>query len=382
MADFIFRISPNIVLGSYTTTRLGQFARDYGSKFMLIVDPILKEVGATDKIVTSLMERKIDYFVFDSIPTGATTEAINDALKLAREAHIHGVIAIGGSKALNAGRAVASLINESHDLYDFVDGAVPDTAAIPLICMPTTIRDAFMFTNQTPLVDSRSSRVRLLSSQQGVCRLALIDPNLCVTLTDNQTASISIETLCFAIEAYLSQKATFFSDMVTEKSLELLSYAMDGTDSLTITTPKEVMLSQGGCMASLGAASSSLGAASLLSLCINARYSISRSLTTSILLPYIIEDAAKFKADRLAKASRLLRAAPKDSSDEEAVDALAKYVRQHIASANLPARLKDLGVSIDQLALAAEDAGSLDLINTLPRSMNTDALFDLIKTAY
>ncbi len=382
MADFIFRISPNIVLGSYTTSRLGQFARDYGSKYIIIMDPILKEVGTSDKVIASLDDRKVEYFIYDSIPSGATTEAIAEAIKLAKEAHVHGVIAVGGSKALNAGRAVASLINESHEIYDYVDGAVPTAAPIPLICVPTTIRDAFMFTNQTPVIDSRSSRIKLLASQQSVCRLALIDPNLCVTLTDNQTASTSIETLCFAIEAYLSQKATFFSDMVTEKSFELLSYALDGTESLTITTPKEVMLSQGGCMASLGAASSSLGAASLLSLCINARYSISRSLVTSILLPYIIEDAATFKVDRLAKAAQFLRIAQADTPTEQAVTALTEYIRQHIASANLPARLKDLGVSIDQLALAAEDAGELDLINNLPRSMNTDDLFNLIKSAY
>ena len=117
-------------------------------------------------------------------------------------------------------------------------------------------------------------------------------------------------------------------------------------------------------------------------MCINARYSISRSLVTSILLPYIIEDAATFKADRLAKAAQFLRIAQADTPTEQAVTALTEYIRQHIASANLPARLKDLGVSIDQLALAAEDAGELDLINNLPRSMNTDDLFNLIKSAY
>ena len=30
MADFIFKISPNIILGSYIATRLGQHASDWG----------------------------------------------------------------------------------------------------------------------------------------------------------------------------------------------------------------------------------------------------------------------------------------------------------------------------------------------------------------
>ena len=64
MADFIFKISPNIVLGSYTTSRLGQYAQEYGQKFMVVLDPILKETGISQKIVQSLQDRKIDFFTF------------------------------------------------------------------------------------------------------------------------------------------------------------------------------------------------------------------------------------------------------------------------------------------------------------------------------
>ena len=63
-------------------------------------------------------------------------------------------------------------------------------------------------------------------------------------------------------------------------------------------------------------------------------------------------------------------------------DILTEYVRQKIAKVNIPARLKDLSLTIEQLSLAAEDAGELDLMNALPRSMTTDDLFDLIKRAY
>lgn len=382
MADFIFRIQPNIVLGSYTTSRLGQFARDYGSRYMVILDPILKEVGISAKVLQSLTDRKIDYFTFDELTNAADTQVVNTALSLAREAHIHGVIAAGGAKTLNVARAVCALYNESHDLYDFVDGAAPTTAPLPLICVPTTMRDNFMFTDRTPVVDARSSQIKLLKTQNGLCKLALFDPNLTVTLTENQVASMSIETLCIAVEAYLSQKATFFSDMIVEKAIELLGYAMDGSPTLTVITPQEVLLSQGGCMASLGSASSSLGVSSLLSLCMNARYKISRSLTAAILFPYVIEDAAKFRTDRLAKVARILRTSPADSKDADAVISLAEYVRQHLAKANLPTRLKDLSVTMEQLALVAEDAGQLELVNSLPRSMTADDMFDLIKLAF
>ena len=382
MADFIFKISPNIVLGSYAITRIGQYAQELGSKFMVIIDPMLKEVGISDKILQPLDEHKIDYFIFDEITNGATTQIISQALTLSREAHIHVVIAVGGAKTINIAKSVCSIFYEVHDLYEFVDGASPTVAPLPLLCVPSTMRDPFIFSPFTPVIDSRSNKNRLLRNKDGLVKLVLFDPNLSLTLTENQTASMAIETLCLATESYISQKSTFFSDMIVEKGMELLGYALDGSPTLTITTPAEVLLTQGGCMASLASSMSAPGCATLLAQTINARCRISRSLVSSILYPYIIEDAAKFKADKIAKLSKILRAAPEEATQEEAVSGLTEYVRQKLAQNNLPARLKDLSITIDQLALCAEDAGELDLINTLPRSMTSDDLFDLLKLAF
>jgi alcohol dehydrogenase len=382
MADFSFKVSPNILLGSYASSRIGQAVASYGTKFMLILDPILRENGTSQKITNALDDKKIDYFIFDELLNNGDSEILGRTLKLAREAHVQGVIAVGGGKPISIARATCALFNETHDLYDFLDGTAPTANSLPFICIPTTIRDAFVFTDTIPLVDARSSTLKLLKAQSGIAKLVLFDPTLIVTLTENQTDSMSLETLCLATEAYLSQRENFFSNMIAEKSVELLTYALDGSQSLTITTPREELLSQGGCMASLAAATSSIGIASLLSMCINARYKISRSLITTILFPYMVEECAKYKADRIANLAKKIGIAQAEQSSEEAAHAFAENIRQRIAKANLPARLKDLSISLEQLALAAEDAGQLDIVNSLPRSMNSDDLFGLIKTAF
>lgn len=383
MADFIFKISPNIVLGSYTANRLGQYALEYGQNFMVIMDPVLKESGTSEKVLNSLKEKNVEYFIFDEVPNCADTETLSNTLKLAQDAKVHGIIAVGGGRVLSLGKAVCAVYYENKNVYDFIDDQmVPGNRMLPLICVPTTNRDSFLFTDRTMVTDSRSSKAKLIKTQNGLCRLVLWDPNLQIALTEKQVEIMAVEALGFAVEGYLSQKATFFSDMIIEKAVQLLSYALDGAPSLSITTPQEVLLAQGGCMASLGAASSSYGAAHILSVAINSRYKVSRSLSMAILLPYIIEDAATFRADKLAVLAKLLRACEQDATPAEASAALAEYVRNKIAKVNIPARLKDLSLSIEQLALAAEDAGELDLINNLQRSMTTDDLFEIIKKAY
>lgn len=382
MADLIFKISPDIILGSYTLTRLGQYAKKLGSKFMIIMDPILKDFNLAEKITQPLTDRKIDFFIYDNFNDGATTKDIENAVILAKQSHIHGIIAAGGEKAINAGCAVAALYNENRSIYDYIDN--PGTAAdsIPLICIPGTCRAPYAFTNSIPVTDSRSRQVKQLKIKDNACSLMLWDPNLSLTLTENQNTSLSLETLCLACEAYFSQKASFFSDMFCEKSFELLSYGMDEKKSLDITTPQEILLAQGGCMASLSVSTSSPGIASLLALAINARYKINRSLAATILFPYVIEEVAKFKADKIEKIARLYGTADEKLSRDEAVQSFTENIRQKIAKANLPVRLKELNLTMEQLATCAEDAGQLDIMTMLPRSMTTDELFELMKQAY
>ena len=382
MSDFIFKISQNIVLGAYTISRLAHYVKNFGTRFVVIMDPVLKEVNLQSKILASLIEQKIEYFIYDNITDGANTKEIEQALILAQHGHVHGIIAVGGEKTLHIGATVASLINENHSIYDYVEGAYPTTASIPLIAVPTTIRTPFIFGGNIPVVDSRTRQVKLIKTQGNVCKLVVQDPNLALTLTENQKSSIALETLCLATEAFISQKASFFSDMFAEKSIEMMKLGLDGSKSLEVTTPAETLLAQAGCLASIAVSTSSIGIASLLALTMNARYKISRSLVTAILFPYVIDDTRKYKADRLERVSKAMGASEEGQSADEASAALADNIRQRLAKANLPTRLKDLSVNIDQLALVAEDAGQLDIINNLPRSMTSDDLFDLLKLAY
>lgn len=382
MGDFAFRITPNIILGSYTLSRLPQQVMEWGTRFMIIADPVLNEFGTIQKITQSFADRKIEHFVFSEISEGNTSQLAKRALALAKEGHVHGVIAIGGSKALNIGRIVAAFFNEIHDFNNFVDGALPTTSPIPCICVPTIFSTPFIFTNEIPIKDSRNNQLKLMKVQNNLCKLVLVDPNLMLTLTQNQKSTIAIEVMSMAIEAYLSQKANFFSDMFVEKGLELLAYALDGSPSLDITTPEEILLAQAGIMISLASASSSLGLSSLLAMTINSRYQINKSLVSSILLSYSLEDAANFKRMQVEKLSHIMRVVPKEVTGPEAVKIFIDNIRQRIAKANLPTRLKDLQLSMEQLSLVAEDAGQIDIITKLPRSMSTDDVFDFIKNAY
>lgn len=382
MADFVFRISPNIILGPYTLARLGQVASAWGSHYMLIADPILKEFSVVEKAVAALEEKGISVFVFDEIPSAATSATLEQALTLARGAHVHGIIALGGTKAASLGRAIASLYNENHEIYDYLGGAQPYSAAIPFIEVPSTCRNAFSFMDRTPVIDARNRQIKIMKTQSGICRAVIMDPNLYMHMSPNTAVSMIFHAITLAVEGYISTKSNFFSETILGKAIEMLLLALDPEQSKLVGTPSEMLVSQGGCMASMGVAASSPGVATAISLACNARYKTSTSLVCSVLLPYIMEDAARARVDRIATIGKMLGVPSAGLNASEIARAAIDDIRRRLALAGIPTRLKDLGLSIDQLVPAAEDAAVLDIMNYIPRAMSSDDLFDLIKQAY
>lgn len=192
-----------------------------------------------------------------------------------------------------------------------------------------------------------------------------------------------LHTLCIASEAYLSQKANFFSDTVAGKGIELLGFALgESTMIASSATSKQQFAMEGGCMTALAAACSSGGVASLLAQAISARHKLPPSLIVSILLPHLIEDAADYKKDRLVHIARILNIAVEASITDAAVPMFCEAMRNKTAQYNLPSRLADLSLTMEQLALCVGDLGRSDAIQGFYRSMSEDDIFDIVKRAF
>lgn len=381
MNDLSFKVAPHVLLGNQTSSRLGALASPLASRYLLILDPATKESKAKEKLSQVLSDSNIDFIVYDDMPNNTDTETLIQVLKLAQGAHVQGIIACGGEKALNLGRGVASLFNEDKPIYDIVDGDVSRTEPLPLICMPTAIRDTFLFYERCAIIDARSNQFRLIKVQEGLTKEIIFDVALGATLTKNQISSISLNVLGLTFETYFSNRSSFLSDAIAEKIFELMAPADNLTDPLASPETVDEALLQCGCMSALAASLSAPGPVTALTFAAHARYKISRTLLSTILLPYLIEEAV-FSSDRIKKAAKLLGACGENASPEEAADLLAENIRGRIARAGLPARIKELSISIEQVAAAVNDAMQLDFMPFYAKPVTADSLFNLVKQAY
>lgn len=387
MADFSLNISPGVILGSHVLSRLGQivprWTGDAEKRFMLVSDPALRDFGIEEKALQSLKENEIEAVVFDEMPA-ASSDAIANALSLARGARVRAIISLGGIKAASIGRAAAALYNESGGIYEYIEGRKPLSAPLPFVCVPTTCRDPSMFTSRTPISDARNNQLVFMKIQDSVCKGVVIDPNVYMHIPQNTQRAMLFQSAVLAFECFISAKASFFSDAILAKALELLLRALDAEGNSASGVSQEMLAAQGGFLASLGAAVSAPGAATALSTACNSRYRLPSSVISAILFPHIVEDAFRSSAEKTLALARMLGVGPflaGERHDDEGARA-AHELRNMLDKLGLPVRLKDTGLSMEQLAAAAEDACGMEFMSYTPRSMTSDDLFDLAKRAY
>ena len=383
MADFVFKLSPNVILGNYSLARIGEETAQFGDNFMLMADPFFTEQGIVEKIKASLKEKNISLFIFEGLWKTSDSDVIERALRLAKGARIHGIIVCGGMITCAIGRAIATLYNTDQSIYKYIEGEPITEKPLPLIQIPSSFSDPFIFGNTSYLTDARNKNVCLLKQPEPVCKLVIFDPNIYTSFAPNTMNSMIFAGINLAFEGYTSTKSNFFSETILGKAIEIFLTSLTPNHEKLMGKTREELAVQAACLTALGTASSSPGVGTAITLAVSGRYEISDALVSTILLPHIITDAISSSLNKTAAVARMLGEESHTGADAAEVSKRGvEEIRRLIAEANLPVRLKDVELTIESLVSAAEDASKLSFMNYNPRPMSNHEIFEIIKQAF
>jgi len=384
--DLNFSVRPRIWVGPDALLRLpllaGELAGEGRARCMLIVDPLLYESKTVDRVRSLLDERGIQVLVFDEIPDRATSKAAEDALRLARGSRSPLVIAIGGLKTLMVGRAAAAIAQSDLDIDAVMDGREVRCERIPLIEIPTSLRHPFLSQDYVLLPDGRDRRIRLMRIKDCAPAVALIDPGLSASLSPKLAASCVIDGLLGTVEAYVSSKSSFMSDILLERSASALASALNSLIARPDDPEARAEAWRGSFMSALGQGMSAPGLGTAVAMAINARWPVPKAAIAAILLPYSMEVASKSRLEKVATLASLFGEDVVDSTPQEAAAKAVEWLRTRLGLLKVPSRLKDFDLVLDRLVEAARDARELDFMNYLPRAASVDDVFDFVKTAF
>jgi len=165
-----------------------------------------------------------------AVPGEPSTDMVREGTARARETGCTFVIGIGGGSVVDAAKAIAALLTNGGVPLDYVEvigrGQKITRPAAPCIAIPTTAGTGAEVTKNAVLL-SPEHRVKVsLRSPLILPRVALVDPDLTLSMPPGITASTGLDALTQVVEPYVSHLANPLTDALCREGMMRAAQAL------------------------------------------------------------------------------------------------------------------------------------------------------------
>ena len=206
--------STQLKFGRNCLNELGWELSKYNfKKILLVVDPVLKDFGVTQKILDQIKSSGEEVITFDHITVEPTLKSFELASLFALENSFDLIIAAGGGSTIDTAKVINLIKVCGGTIMDYVNapigkGMKPTSQLLPLIAIPTTSGSGSEATTVAVLDIPELNLKTGISHRFLRPTLALVDPELSKTTPSGVTASSGLDVICHAIESFISKPYT------------------------------------------------------------------------------------------------------------------------------------------------------------------------------
>ena len=350
------------------------------TRAFIVTDKSMVSLGYVDKILYYLRKRQqyVHAEIFSEVEPDPSFDTINRGVEQMRNFKPDVIIALGGGSPMDAAKGMWLF-------YEYPD-ADPEgmklkfmdirkrTYKFPklgkdckMVAIPTTSGTGSEVTSFAVITDKEKNMKYPLADYELTPDVAIVDPDLVMSLPKSITADTGMDVLTHAIEAYVSNMASDYTDGLAEKAIELVyNYLPVAYEDGSNQKAREKM-HNASCLAGMAFTNAFLGINHSLAHKLGADFHIAHGKANAIILPYVIKyngtKPTKFVSfpkyeyfiadEKYASIAR--RLGLKASTTEEGVKSLVNAVIEMNKKLNIPSSLKELGIE-EQEFLANVDA--------------------------
>ena len=335
----------------------------------IVTDESMVKLGYVDKILYHLRKRQqyVHSEIFSEVESDPSFDTIKKGVKVMESFQPDVVIALGGGSPIDAAKGMW-LFYEYPDAdaeglkLKFMD-IRKRTYKFPklgkkckMVAIPTTSGTGSEVTSFAVITDKEKNKKYPLADYELTPDIAIVDPDLVMSLPKSITADTGMDVLTHAIEAYVSNMASDYTDGLAEKASELVvKYLEIAYEDGTNKVAREKM-HNASTIAGMAFTNAFLGINHSLAHKIGAEFHLPHGRINAILLPYVIKyNSSKptkfvsfpkyeyFIADEkyyeLAKKLGL-----KADSKEEAINSLIEKIKEMNEHMNIPKSFQEAGI--------------------------------------
>ena len=379
---FDFHSTRSILVERGGASNLAKRLQERGYKSILIVtDPGVLSAGLLDKALILFKELSLPFQVFSDVQADPPVPVIEAAIAMAQSCSADCIVGFGGGSSMDVAKLAALLAPGKEVLTDVYGVGMAKGPRLPLFLIPTTAGTGSEVTTISIVTVGESEKKGVVSPHL-LPDVALLDAELTLGLPPHVTAATGIDAMVHAIEAFTTKRLKNpISDCLAKEALRLLSgnlhkVVKSGSD---IDARENMLL--GACLAGMAFTNAPVAGVHALAYPIGARFHVPHGLSNSLMLGSVMRFNLEHAHAMYAELGQIIKPGLQGSTLEQASQ-LVDYLAGLSGELGLPERLKDIGITAEDVEQLASDAMlQTRLLMNSPREINLQDAIDLYREA-
>lgn len=383
--DFEFATATRIVFGPAKIRDLPDLAKGLGTRPLVVTG---RNPQRAEVLLELLRQARLDPAVFPT-PGEPSVHDVQRGVQAARDALCDLVIGYGGGSALDAAKAIAALLTNPGDVYEYLEvvgrGKPLVQPSAPCLAVPTTAGTGAEVTRNAVLSSPEHRFKVSLRSPWMLPRVALVDPELTWALPPALTATTGLDALTQLIEPYVSHRANPLTDGFCREGLRRAarSLARAFEDGGNAQAREDMSLAS--LLGGLSLANAGLGAVHGFAAPIGGMFPAPHGAVCAALLPHVMQvniRALRQRApdggalERFAEVARIFTGSP-SATPEDGVAWVSHLTRKLQVET-----LRQFGVRSEHFAELAGKAAQASSMKANPIPLTLDEARDILTLAW
>ena len=215
---------PELIEGEGCITKLSGYIKKSGIKSVLLVtgQGTMKR-GAADSLFEALRNESVAVAIYDKTVPNPTIGNIEEALALYKEDNCEGIIAFGGGSPIDCAKGVGARVARPKKSIPQMRGYFKVRSKLPPVyAIPTTAGTGSEATVAAVIDDEATREKYAITDLSLIPSVAILDPQLTVSLPKNVTAATGMDALTHAVEAYIGRSNTNETREMSKKAVKLI----------------------------------------------------------------------------------------------------------------------------------------------------------------
>ena len=335
----------------------------------IVTDEGMMKLGYVDKILYHLRKRQqyVHSEIFSEVEPDPSFDTIKKGVQAMKNFNPDVIIALGGGSPIDAAKGMWLFYEHPEADVEGLKLKFMDirkrTYKFPklgtkckMVAIPTTSGTGSEVTSFAVITDKEKNKKYPLADYELTPDVAIVDPDLVMSLPKSVTADTGMDVLTHAIESYVSNMASDYTDGLAEKAVELVFENLEEAYEHGDNKLAREKMHNASTIAGMAFTNAFLGVSHSIAHKIGAEFHLPHGRINAILLPYVIRyNSTKpskfvsfpkyeyFIADQkyymLAKKTGL-----KADTVEEGINSLIEKIQEMNKKLNIPSTFKEAGI--------------------------------------